>query len=253
MRTLNTQRKAQKKGKSSNLFLGPLSFFFGFFFIVALIITSIQSVVFDHDFYLNLYQRLDWAKQIQVSQEDLESSIFMMVDYVKGTRDDLDGKIIWKKKQQATFNTKEIRHMKDVKKLWQTTQKVMIGCWILMIICGGLVLWFQKRQGFFWLFEGFKASLLFFCFALFLLGFWCFTDFTSFWTWFHTIVFPGNTDWLLNPTTDFMIVICPEEMFSTMIFQIILRLLLGLSLFYLIARFIVHFLNKAQLLKGENK
>lgn len=237
-------RQKRQKGKSSNPFLGPLSFFFGFFFIIALLITSVQSVVFDHGFYLDLYQKLDWASTIQVSQEDLEDSIFMMIDYVEGNRDDLNGEITWKKKKQATFNHKEVRHMKDVKNLWLSAKQVMIASWILMILCGAIVLWLQKRQGFLWLLNGYKASLIFFGIVLFLFGFWWLTDFTSFWTWFHTIVFPGNTDWLLNPATDFMIVICPEEMFSTMVFQISLRLLLGLSLFYLAGRLMVHFLDK---------
>lgn len=215
-----------------NRLSGPLSFFFGLFLIIALLVLSVKSVVFDSSFYQNLYAKLDWADQIQVSEEDLEASILMMVDYVQEKRDDLEGEIVWKGKTQPTFNTKEIRHMKDVRDLWLTAKTAMYLSWLGCLICGLLVILFKKEQSVVWLFEGLKASLIFLVFVLILLGFWCCIDFTGFWTWFHTIVFPGNQDWLLNPATDFMIVICPEEMFSTMIFHIALRLLSSLGLVF---------------------
>lgn len=214
-------------------FLGPLSFFFGLFLIVALLLSSVEGVVFNKTFYQNLYTKLDWANQIQVSQADLEHSIFMMVDYVQEKRDDLEGEIVWKGKTQSTFNSKEIRHMKDVRDLWLKARNVMYFSWIGALICGLFVIALCSKQSVIWLFEGLKASLSFFFIVLMLFGFWWIVDFTGFWTWFHTIVFPGNQDWLLNPATDFMIVICPEEMFSTMIFQIALRLILRLGLVFL--------------------
>lgn len=215
-----------------NHLLGPLSFFFGLFLIVALLISSIKAVVFDPSFYQNLYSKLDWANQIQVSEEDLKSSISMMVDYVQEKRDDLEGEIVWKGQRQPTFNTKEIRHMKDVRDLWLKAKMVMHFSWWGCVLCGLLVILFKKEQSILWLFEGLKASFIFLGIVLILLGFWCCIDFTGFWTWFHTIVFPGNQDWLLNPATDFMIVICPEEMFSTMILHIALRLLIRLGLIF---------------------
>ena len=42
------------------------------------------------------------------------------------------------------------------------------------------------------------------------------------WTRFHTLFFTNDL-WLLDPATDFMIVICPESMFSALVVAILLR------------------------------
>ncbi len=212
---------------------GPLSFFFGLFLSLAVFLFSVQFVVFDPHFYQSLYSNLDWSNQIQVSQEDLEASIFMMIDYVQEKRDDLNGKIVWKGKVQPTFNAKEIRHMKDVRDLWLKAKQVMTFSWLGCFGCALFVIFLKRKQSIIWLFEGLKASLIFLGIVLITFGFWCFVDFTGFWTWFHTIAFPGNEDWLLNPATDFMIVICPEEMFSTMVFRIVGHFIICLGLIFI--------------------
>ncbi len=206
-----------------------LSFGFGICLIVAMLLSSVSSVVFDHGFYQDLYTRIDLAKRENITPTDLEESIFMMTDYVQGSRDDLDGTITWRGQVQPAFNTKEIRHMKDVKALWLNARTVMIVCWLICGGCAVILLVRNHLEGLSDLMEGLLDGLLFFAIVLVFFGFWWFVDFTGFWTWFHTIVFPGNTDWLLDSATDFMIVICPEEMFSSMVFLIAGRLLAGLA------------------------
>lgn len=205
------------------------SLLFGLSIIVATLLSSVQAVVFNHSFYTSLYEKLDLAQVENISQEDLEESIFMMTDYVEGKRDNLDGEITWKGKTQPTFNTKEIRHMKDVRALWLNAKLVMQIAWGLVVISIIGLLLIDRKQVLVELSRGFKNGLICIAVLLVFFGFWWFIDFTGFWTWFHTIIFPGNSDWLLNPATDFMIVICPEQMFSTMVFQIALRLILSLG------------------------
>ena len=206
-----------------------LSFQFGIFFLVAMLLSSVSSVVFDHQFYLDLYERIHLAERENITSSDLEDSIFMMTDYVEGKRDDLNGTITWRNQVQPTFNTKEIRHMKDVRTLWQRAYWVMVISWILCIVAMVLLLARNKLAGLYDLMQGLLDGLVCFAVVLVFFGFWWFIDFTGFWTWFHTLVFPGNTDWLLDPATDFMIVICPEEMFSSMVFLIAGKLLAGLA------------------------
>lgn len=206
-----------------------LSFCFGICFIVAMLLSSVSSVVFDHGFYQDLYTRINLAKRENITQSDLENSIFMMTDYVEGKREDLNGTITWRGQQQPTFNAKEIRHMKDVRTLWQNARRVMIFCWLMVLFCAGILLAKRRLAGLNDLVQGLLDGLLFFAIVLVFFGFWWLIDFTGFWTWFHTVVFPGNSDWLLDPATDFMIVICPEEMFSSMVFLIAGKLLAGLA------------------------
>lgn len=208
----------------------------GLFLLTAVLLSSVQAVVFSRSFYQELYASLDLAEQIHVSQDDLETSIFMMTDYVQGLRDNMDGTIVREGQQQEPFNSKEIRHMKDVRTLWLKARTIMQISWILSGVLAAFVLLRKKWSGFQDLYEGLLFALLLLVILLIFFGFWWLTDFTSFWTWFHTVAFPGNTDWLLDPATDFMILICPEAMFSTMVFQIALRMILGLSGIWLVLR-----------------
>lgn len=210
-----------------NAIRNTFSLIFGLSIIVAMILSSVQAVVFNHSFYTSLYAKLNLAQVENISQEDLEESIFMMVDYVEGKRDDLNGEITWRSKKQPTFNTKEIRHMKDVRDLWLKAKLVMQVAWGLVLLSVVVLVVINRKQALFDLMLGFKNGLIAITILLVFFGFWWFIDFTGFWTWFHMIVFPGNSDWLLNPATDFMIVICPEQMFSTMVLQIALRFILS--------------------------
>lgn len=202
--------------------LSVCSFLSGLCFILGLLICCVGWVVFDHGFYLDLYDQLNLAESAGVSQEDLEDSIFMMTDYVEGKKEDLNGTITWYGVEQPTFNDRETAHMKDVRALWLNASAfrwIMLALWLIL----GAACYFLDRKNWYgWLASGYLQALL--CFAIFLafLGMWMFVDFTSFWISFHHIFF-SNDLWSLNPLTDFMIVICPEEMFSTMILQICLR------------------------------
>lgn len=199
----------------------------GLFLLGAMLLSSVSAVVFSHPFYQTLYNDLQLAEAIGVSQDDLEASIFMMTDYVEGKREDLTGQIVRYGQTQETFNEKEKRHMKDVRTLWLKARAVMIASWILCALSGVFILWRYGGTAASELYRGLLSAIFVGLGLLLFFGFWMMSDFTSFWTWFHTIVFPGNMDWLLDPAVDFMIVICPEAMFSQMIFQIALRLVLG--------------------------
>ena len=128
--------------------------------------------------------------------------------------------------------------MKDVRNLWLSAKTVMIGSWIGCALILIVLLVQLKLEAFEYLAAGLKEAFICLMVVLVFFGFWCLIDFTGFWTWFHTLVFPGNTDWLLDPATDFMIVICPEQMFSDMIAQIAGLLLASLVPILLVMRFL---------------
>lgn len=208
--------------KKTSALLSVFSFLSGLCFILAMLICCVGWVAFDHGFYLNLYDELNLAQSAGVSEEDLEESIFMMTDYVEGKRDDLDGTITWRGAEQPTFNERETTHMIDVRALWHHASVFRWICLALWVIFGALCWRLDKKNWYGWLASGYLQALL--CFAIFLafLGMWMYVDFTSFWISFHHVFFTNDL-WYLNPLTDFMIVICPEQMFSSMIARICLE------------------------------
>lgn len=198
-----------------------LSACMGLELILILLIGSVGLVVFNKGFYQQLYDGIRIEEQVNASREDIDKAINMLVDYVSGSRDDLDETVVWNGRKQPVYNEREITHMKDVRNLWQNALEFTVVMAILFVFSLALLYFLARKNAVFWFCEGYKAAAVGFLVFLILLAGWMLADFTSFWTTFHHIFFSNNL-WLLDPATDFMIVICPEAMFSSMIQRILL-------------------------------
>ena len=188
-----------------------LSFLFGWCFIIVCVVFSIKSTALNPDFYIPKYEEMELASDIGVSKKDLNQSIRLLLDYLDDKRDDIKGHITWYGVSQETFNEKETSHMVDVKALYQNALKVAK---MAFIILGLVVLYFYLND---------KTLMLVF------FGFWILTDFTSFWTWFHTIFF-SNQLWLLDPNTDFMICMLPETIFYKLVLACVVKVICFMAL-----------------------
>lgn len=169
-----------------------LSFLFGWCFIIVCVVFSIKSTALNPNFYIPKYEEMELASDIGVSKKDLNQSIRLLLDYLDDKRDDIKGHITWYGVSQETFNEKETSHMVDVKALYQNALKVAK---MAFIILGLVVLYFylnDKTLMFAYLSKGFLMAMFTFILMLVFFGFWILTDFTSFWTWFHTIFFRIN-------------------------------------------------------------
>lgn len=208
--------------------------------VVVLLIVAVQLVCFDKNFYHTFYQEYQLAQKENIREEDARNAIDLMVDYAQGNRDDMDGTIQWKNGPQPAFNEKEKSHMKDVRMLWQNAKNTGLGAAVLGIVCI-LILW--KMTGKYlpaWLSRGYIDVFICLTVLLVFFGFWMWIDFTGLWIQFHHWFF-SNDLWALDPFTDFMIVICPESLFFTMILKIsayfgIPVLLLALFSFYYVKK-----------------
>lgn len=223
-----------------------LSFIAGACLVIAAVVGAIRLVVFDKGFYQEVYEAIDLAASENISDADLSDSINMMIDYVQGSRDNLDGTITWKERQQPTFNEKEISHMKDVRTLWQNAWKVFWWALGLAALCYLLLYLWTKKHFLSWVSRGILDAYACIAVLLVFFGFWMAIDFTGLWVQFHHWFF-SNQLWLLDPRTDFMIVICPETLFFQMIvriaciFGLLSILLIGFSLYYLKKKAVIGF------------
>lgn len=206
-----------------------LSFLFGWCFIIIYVVFSIKSTALNPDFYIPKYEEMELASDIGVSKKDLNQSIRLLLDYLDDKRDDIKGHITWHGVSQETFNEKETSHMVDVKVLYQNALKVAK---MAFIILGLVVLYFylnDKTLMFAYLSKGFLMAMFTFILMLVFFGFWILTDFTSFWTWFHTIFF-SNQLWLLDPNTDFMICMLPETIFYKLVLACVVKVICVMAL-----------------------
>lgn len=197
-----------------------LAFVMGWCFIVAALIFSVQLVCFDRGYYKDFYAQSGLAEELGVKEETLNEAMEMMLGYLDGSRDSMDGTMVRNGETVEVYNTREKLHMKDVRQLYRNA---LLAGWISLagFFVLGLLLWVLDRSS--WLFfacRGIVQAAACFLVMLCVIAFWCLTNFDSFWTSFHLLFF-DNDLWLLNPATDFMIDICPENLFFGMVMRIV--------------------------------
>lgn len=218
-----------------------LSFIFGWCFIIVCVVFSIKSTALNPDFYIPKYEEMDLASDIGVSKKDLNQSIRLLLEYLDDKRADIKGHITWYGVSQETFNEKETSHMVDVKALYQNALRVAKTALIILVLIVLYFYWNEKELMFAYLSKGFLTAMFTFMFMLVFFGFWIFTDFTSFWTWFHTIFFT-NQLWLLDPNTDFMICMLPETIFYKLVLACVIKVICfvvlasGLAIYYMVKK-----------------
>lgn len=207
-----------------------LAFVLGWCIIIVCAIGAIQTTAFNKKFYSDYYKKSNLSEQIGTSENDIEKGMAVMLDYLQGTRKTMHATLTEDGKTVEMYNEKEISHMKDVKALYDHARMVRRICSILGIVLF-IFLFFSCAKypgsGRMIASQILTAALCFLLVAAFL-GIWALTDFTDLWTRFHLLFF-SNYNWLLDPATDFMIRICPEEMF----FKLIVKILINFVLFYL--------------------
>lgn len=192
--------------------------------IVFLVVWSISSSAFDMDFYHSFYAASSLPGQLEVSLTDMDYAMSLMLEYLQGRADNLDGTITIANESREVYNAREKAHMADVKALWQNARLAGRTGFLMAAAIWAVILLLYKKQGLLYIAAGFRDAGL--CFLIFLafMGLWAATNFTDFWIHFHELFFTNDL-WLLNPATDFMINICPEDLFARLILRICLRFL----------------------------
>lgn len=209
--------------------------------ILILLVTCIQWICFDRSFYEREYERMETAASLHMSHGDLMKATTTLLDYLEDHRDDVKVTIDVYELPKEAFNERESLHMVDVKALYQFALHVRI-CAALVLIIALAWLWItQKKAMGKLLANAFVQCAMGLACLLAFLGIWALIDFTSLWESFHHLFF-RNDLWLLNPRTDLMINMFPEDFFFHMVLRIALSfiigfgVLLGTSLWFLFGK-----------------
>jgi integral membrane protein (TIGR01906 family) len=178
--------------------------------VPALLLFAFDRGALDRGYHQRLYTELGSAGLAGVDEPTLSKIGDMLVDYLSGARDNLDMTATVNGNIQPVFNGREIAHMVDVKSLFLLERRmtaVFAGLGLVLLAAGLIGKgWARrlKRAGVtgqvFWL-----ALLLF-------VAVWAAADFDNVFLRFHGILF-HNDLWLLNPETDLMIRMLPEQFF----------------------------------------
>lgn len=192
---------------------------------IILTVSAIQWVAFDLDFYWNMYYGQHTPERVGMSQDDLSRVTVEMLDYLNDEpgASFADITAVIDGVERPVFNEREITHMVDVKRLYTTVRLVKEICCIAAAVCIILLLIWMKSAAF----RRLSAAYLIVGGAL-ILGavlIWLITrnNFSAFWERFHRIFFVNDL-WILDPRTDLLIRMVPEEFFSTLVRRIGFRL-----------------------------
>lgn len=112
-----------------------------------------------------------------------------------------------KEAEMPYFNAKELAHLNDIRLLFALFDKE----WLLLIPAAALVFLILRRPDQKGFFLGIALSVLF----LLALALWFVFDFTNAFIALHRVLFT-NELWLLDPRTDLLICLMPEQMFTSL-------------------------------------
>ena len=187
---------------------------------ILLLFACIELISFNLPFYRDEYRKLNRPAVIGISENDLMQVTQGLLQYLKDQRKDLVIQANIKGVIRKVFNEKEMQHMADVKVLFTKGyifRNIILGIFIALLI----LLWVLARNR---TLQLFARSLFWTCIA-FLLGIIMLilllnSDFTKYFEQFHYLFF-SNDLWQLDPRTDVLIQIVPEEFFTDISFRII--------------------------------
>ena len=182
------------------------------------ILTALHAVGTDAVLYYSEQTKAGVLPEAGISEADLRDLDGRLAAYLAGDEAALNagGSVVQMPvfdRLQPAFNEREMTHMGDCFRLFQLLRKVRsrLVPWAVLLIVGGAYL-LQNRR---------KARLAAWLSPLILLiplgafGIWAAADFDGTFSFFHRLLFTNDL-WLLDPRTDLLIRICPEDMFMAM-------------------------------------
>lgn len=183
----------------------------GILISLIILITSINQYSFNSDYYDKEYIKNDIVAVTGIEIEELKKVTEKMAGYLGGIYDELNLVVMINGDSHVMFNEKEIAHMMDVKNIFsylKATRSISIILVLLFVVVirknDKSRLYFSKAL----MYNGIFTIILF----VGLLSM-VYSDFTKYFVRFHEIFFTNDL-WLLNPKTDRLIQMLPENFFS---------------------------------------
>jgi len=181
-----------------------------FCLLVGAIMTCVEWVAYDTNFYSQQYTRLGIEAYSGLAEGELMPLTQRIIDYLADRQPDLNMQVTVDGQTQQAFDDRELAHMSDVRALFRTGGTVRLVAWV---ICAALILLLIiLRNRVRTLLLGALIGCGLFLLALLTLFVWGAIDFTGLFTLFHRMSF-SNDLWLLDPRTELLIRLVPEQFF----------------------------------------
>jgi integral membrane protein (TIGR01906 family) len=174
------------------------------------------------------FHKYDIPAVTGIEYPELHKAANGIIHYWNSGDKEIDITVIKNGQPFTLFNEREIGHMVDVKALFRLAYKFLLGTVIYALVFLALALWVWKDKkllgvGLMWG-SGFSIMLIV------MLGVAALIDFNWLFTQFHLLSFTNDL-WLLDPSTDYLIMLFPEGFWSDAVFVIFgLMVILALAI-----------------------
>lgn len=195
-------------------------------FVVAvplfLILGNVLDVAADREFYLREFATYDVGRVTGLDPAQLGSVADAFIHYLREPSARLDVIVTLNGARRPLFNEKELAHMEDVQHLFALVRQVRLaaGAVLLILPLVGLALGgsaFLGRLGWLLAAGGIATVGL-----LGLAGLLSLVDFSQAFVAFHELAF-SNDLWILDPRTDYLIMLFPEGFWFDATMRIAMR------------------------------
>ena len=132
--------------------------------------------------------------------------------------------------------------MIDVKNLYQNAMSVRNVLLITSIVLLAVGLYLSKERYIRFIYDGYKTGVSFLLLIIVCIAVIAIMDFNAFWLQFHYLFFTNDL-FLLDPNTEILINMVPEQFFTDLVFRIIAMFISSLSVFYLLLRYLYKKVN----------
>tara|TARA_Y100000758_G_scaffold285496_1_gene235641 strand:- start:193 stop:903 length:711 start_codon:yes stop_codon:yes gene_type:complete len=180
-------------------------------FIPIFLISATLTWAINHPFlYDRGFEKFDIAERTGITEADLQIIGKELRTYFNSPDEPLEIYTHIKGNEIILFNSKEIAHMFDVKRLiWGVYVSLLITT---ISIVGAIIIGFLRQGRVFgdslckWLFAGGTLTVV----MIASIGLLCITAFDAIFLLFHRISFTNDL-WRLNPSTDYLIKLFPRD------------------------------------------
>lgn len=183
----------------------------GLLLSVTILLSSVEFVAFNMKHYSSSFKKNNISEVTGMDQDNLEFVIKDLLMYLKVEDKTLDTRAVINGVEKEVYGEREKLHMEDVKDLFIKGENIRnIAFYALIILIIFLVLkdksWKTNLPR--TLFYTGILNIILLGILLILLS----LDFNKYFTYFHLIFF-SNDLWLLDPNTDILIQLVPEQFF----------------------------------------
>ncbi len=175
-----------------------------------MLLTAGIAVAFNYSWlYQYGFNKHDVGLTTGLEEDQLEKAADGLIGYFNSDEENISLTVIKDGQSFELFNEREVAHLQDVKGLFRLDYRVLVGTLSYILIYTGIYFFYRKKE-----YRPALAKAILYGSALTLIillaiGLGALFDFDNLFWQFHVISF-DNDFWLLNPATDYLIMLFPQ-------------------------------------------